>query len=216
MLRISTQQPGPGAISPIAEAREWLLRLAVESQRDMPAAAMTTLLRCFEGWCATFVGLKWSVAGAVTEQLLGPPERRVLALLELHRRYLSINIAAVDQTEVEGPSSWDQWADKFCHMVGFAEKAGGVDSGPNSTSRSSCCLRVLRESGVGPGYMAPGNDLVSEAMSVGGVSVGVVRRVMALEGRRSGDEAGKVVRPERGHQRGHPGCERGLQVVRIL
>jgi len=55
MLRISTQQPGPGAISPIAEAREWLLRLAVGSQRDMPAAAMTTLLRCFEGWCAAFV-----------------------------------------------------------------------------------------------------------------------------------------------------------------
>jgi len=65
----------------------------------------------------------------VTDQLLGPPERRVLALLELHRRYLSINIAAVDQTEVESPSSWDQWADEFRDMVGFAEKAGGVDSG---------------------------------------------------------------------------------------
>ncbi|KAL2125992.1 hypothetical protein VTI74DRAFT_2005 [Chaetomium olivicolor] len=109
-------------ISSITEAREWLLQLAVAYRRDMPAAAVTALSRRFEAWRSAFDAFRRSVAKA--GRVLGPTERRALALLELHRRYLSINIAALDQEDREDPSSWDQWTDEFREMVG----RGGVPS----------------------------------------------------------------------------------------
>ncbi|UNI17847.1 hypothetical protein JDV02_004161 [Purpureocillium takamizusanense] len=175
-------------ISSIAEAREWLLQLAVAYGRDMPPPAVTALARRFAAWSSAFDAFRRSINKS--GRVLGPAERRALALLELHRRYLSINIAALDQEDREDPSSWDQWTDEFREMVGFAEEAAADDNdGP----------RFYLEIGVLPALfflcakcrdpetrrraielMARGR--VQEGIWGSDMAAKVARRVVALEG----------------------------------
>lgn len=120
------EPPPRVAITSIPEARETLLKLAVEYRRDLPPPQVKTLARRCAAWSAAFDAFRRSLAA----RALGPSERRALALLELHRRYLDINVAALDQHDREDPSMWDTWTDKFCEMVHFASEAAGL--GPSS------------------------------------------------------------------------------------
>jgi hypothetical protein len=169
-----------------------LLQLAVAYRRDMPAAAVTALSCRFEAWCSAFDAFRRSVAKA--GRVLGLTERRALALLELHRRYLSINIAALDQEDREDPSSWDQWTDEFREMVGFAEEAADDGGGPRFYLEIGVlpALFFLCAKCRDPATRRRAIDLMARGRLQEGIwgsdmAARVARRVVALEGGLGGD-----------------------------
>ncbi|KAH0600798.1 hypothetical protein MHUMG1_01797 [Metarhizium humberi] len=122
-LRMVTMTPKP-TLSSIQEARDSLLKLALQYRRDMTMAQSKALGIRFDAWTEAFDEFR----RAVDRNSLNSTDKRALALLELHRRYLYINIAALNQPDREDPSMWDLWTDQFREMVEFATEAGGLDA----------------------------------------------------------------------------------------
>ena len=158
----------------------------------MPAAAVMALSRRFEAWCSAFDAFRRSVVKA--GRVLGPTERRALALLELHQRYLSINIEALDQEDREDPSSWDQWTDEFGEMVGFAEEAADDGGRPRFYLEIGVlpALFFLCAKCRDPETRRRAIDLMARGRLQEGIwgsdmAARVARRVVALEGGLGGD-----------------------------
>ncbi|KHN94345.1 C6 zinc finger domain protein [Metarhizium album ARSEF 1941] len=112
------------ALSSIQEARDSLLNLALQYRRDMSTAQSKALSIKFDTWMEAFEAFRRTV----DRNSLNSTEKRAFALLELHKRYLYINIAALNQPDREDPSMWDLWTDEFRKMVEFATEAGGLDA----------------------------------------------------------------------------------------
>ncbi|KJK93280.1 hypothetical protein H633G_02816 [Metarhizium anisopliae BRIP 53284] len=98
-LRMVTMTPKP-TLSSIQEARDSLLKLALQYRRDMTMAQSKALGIRFDAWTEAFDEFR----RAVDRNSLNSTDKRALALLELHRRYLYINIAALNQPDREDPS----------------------------------------------------------------------------------------------------------------
>lgn len=110
-------------LTSIQEARDSLLKLALQYRRDMTMAQSKALGVRFDSWIEAFDEFRETVS----RDNLNPTDKRAFALLELHKRYLYINIAALNQPDREDPSMWDLWTDNFREMIDFATEAGGLD-----------------------------------------------------------------------------------------
>ncbi|KJK83207.1 hypothetical protein H634G_01336 [Metarhizium anisopliae BRIP 53293] len=83
-LRMVTMTPKP-TLSSIQEARDSLLKLALQYRRDMTMAQSKALGIRFDAWTEAFDEFR----RAVDRNSLNSTDKRALALLELHRRYFS-------------------------------------------------------------------------------------------------------------------------------
>lgn len=118
-------------IASIQEARESLLKLALQYRRNMGITQSRALAIRFSSWAAAFDSFR----KIFDQNSLTKAEKRSLALLELHKRYMYINIAALNQADREDPSIWDQWTQEFRDMVDFAAEAAGLDAGIDASSQ---------------------------------------------------------------------------------
>ncbi|OAQ70925.2 C6 zinc finger domain-containing protein [Pochonia chlamydosporia 170] len=118
-------------LSSIQEARDTLLKLALQYRRDMTMAQSKALGVRFDSWIEAFDEFRKTI----DKNTLNATDRRAFALLELHKRYLYINIAALNQPDREDPSMWDLWTDKFREMIEFAVEAGGFDAAEAPTDQ---------------------------------------------------------------------------------
>jgi hypothetical protein len=124
MLSLRTATISPKLkLSSLQEARDSLLKLALQYRRDMSMAQSKALGLRFDSWIKAFGEFRTTIDG----NSLSPTEKRAFALLELHKRYLYINIAALNQPDRDDPSMWDLWTDQFREMIQFATEAGGFD-----------------------------------------------------------------------------------------
>lgn len=129
-LRITSASP-KWALSSIQEARETLLRLALQYRRDLSMSQSASLGARFETWTKAFETFRRTL----NFERLSKIEKRSIALLELHKRYLYINIAALNQPDREDPSMWDQWTEQFQEMLEYAIEASGLDNKRSQATR---------------------------------------------------------------------------------
>ncbi|OAA49476.1 C6 zinc finger domain protein [Metarhizium rileyi] len=124
MLKLRTVNMTPKfTLSSIQEARDSLLKLALQYRRGMTVAQSRALGVSFDSWIEAFDEFRRTIC----RESMKPTDKRAFALLELHKRYLYINIAALNQPDRENPSMWDLWTEEFREMIEFATEAGGFD-----------------------------------------------------------------------------------------
>ncbi|RGP79045.1 sarcosine oxidase [Fusarium longipes] len=121
----------------LADAREALLEIIVEqaspglknkSARDIIAHS-AKVTRWGELFDALLVQLNDS------EKLLSDAERRSIALLQLHRKYLEINVAKYAYGRGD-PCFWDKFIPEFDEIVRYAATAAGLEQ--DYTRRNWC------------------------------------------------------------------------------
>jgi hypothetical protein len=189
-LRLTTAAPKLN-LSSIPEARDSLLKLALQYRRDMTMAQSKALSVRFDSWIEAFDEFRKTVYS----NSLNSTDKRAFALLELHKRYLYINIAALNQPNREDASMWDLWTDQFREMVDFAVEAGGLDVADAQVEQqpqfymeigilpalfflsTKCRDPEVRRRGIG--IMA--NNHIQEGIWNSGMAAKVARRVMTME-----------------------------------
>lgn len=126
-----------GSFTSVADAREALLELLVEqatpglkgkSARDIMAHAAKV-----NRWGELFDALLSQLDDR--ERLLSDTEKRSIALLQLHRKYLEINVAKYTLGQGD-PCFWDNFTPEFEAIVNYAATAAGLDQDYRRQTRS--------------------------------------------------------------------------------
>lgn len=127
-----------GSFTSLADAREALLELLVEqatpglkgkSARDIMAHAAKV-----NRWGELFDALVSHLDDK--ETLLSDTEKRSIALLQLHRKYLEINVAKYTLGQGD-PCFWDNFTPEFEEIVNYASTAAGLDQDCKRQNRVS-------------------------------------------------------------------------------
>ncbi|KAK2594362.1 hypothetical protein QQS21_007922 [Conoideocrella luteorostrata] len=118
-------------LSSIPEARDSLLKLALQYRSNLSMTDSQALSGRFDTWAEAFDMFRETFH----RRSLSKIEKRGMALLELHKRYLYINIAALNQVDREDPSMWDQWTEQFREMIDYATEAGGLETGQSQCNQ---------------------------------------------------------------------------------
>ncbi|EFX04598.1 c6 zinc finger domain containing protein [Grosmannia clavigera kw1407] len=119
----------------MSEARQMILDIAVDIIAQPPGSGsseeMALVHVTYNRWCEKFDKL-------VSERSNSLPAKGI-ALLELHKRYLGIHLAAPDIT-IEDPPRWDEDTAAYEELMTFAETAVGPDisvEGPTTTTATT-------------------------------------------------------------------------------
>ena len=107
----------------IPEAREALFNISLQYRRSMTTQEATELSRKYQAWDDIFMVYRSSL----DRDPLSTAHRRALALLELHKKYLYINIEALFRPEHE--EEYDVWTEDFRQMIFLAREACECDEG---------------------------------------------------------------------------------------
>ncbi|KAF4422233.1 hypothetical protein F53441_14290 [Fusarium austroafricanum] len=111
-----------------ADAREALLEILVEQAspglKGKPIYEVLAHAMKIERWGRSFDNLLSQYH--TTHKELNDAEQRAIALLQLHRRYLEINVAKYKNGQGD-PSFWDRFTPEFEEIVDFAATAAGLD-----------------------------------------------------------------------------------------
>ncbi|KAJ4118734.1 hypothetical protein NW768_010794 [Fusarium equiseti] len=127
-----------GSFTSLTDAREALLELLVEqatpglkgkSARDIMAHAAK-----LNHWGELFDVLLSQLDDG--KSLLGDTEKRSVALLQLHRKYLEINVAKYTLGQGD-PCFWDNFTPEFDEIVNYAATAAGLDQYYKRQTQSS-------------------------------------------------------------------------------
>ncbi|KAF5568599.1 hypothetical protein FNAPI_144 [Fusarium napiforme] len=132
----SNTLPPPGAsFSSLSDAREAILELLVEQAspglKGKPIYETISHATKVEQWGRSFNSLLAELENS--GKVLSIGEQRAIALLQLHRKYLEINVAKYLHGQGD-PCFWDRFTAEFDEIVNCAATAAGLDK--NYTQRN--------------------------------------------------------------------------------
>ncbi|TVY77288.1 Aspercryptin biosynthesis cluster-specific transcription regulator atnN [Fusarium oxysporum f. sp. cubense] len=131
----NTLPPHKISFSSLSDAREAILELLVEQAspglKGKPIYETISHASKVEQWGQSFDNLLTELGNSGKSFSAG--DKRAIALLQLHRKYLEINVAKYLHGQGD-PCFWDRFTTEFDEIVNYAARAAGLDK--NYTQRN--------------------------------------------------------------------------------